>query len=45
MAKMDGFLLCGLEVLEVEISNQAIVGAWMTKFTYYFMKMMIPKWN
>ena len=27
---------------QVEISKQDTVGAWMTKITYYFMKMMIP---
>lgn len=32
-----------LFVTKVKISKQATVGAWMTKFTCYFMKMMIPK--
>ena len=39
----SAFLVGSAFDIKVEISKQATVGPWMTKFTDYFMKMMIPK--
>ena len=39
----SAFLVGSAFDIKVEISKQATVGPWMTKFTNYFMKTMIPK--